>query len=119
MTTPTPPGDGKETQLVDVKGRMIMIRQLVDLQLMYLQRYAGILQKDDVANNEKVLAIGTMLDILESAVVQPKDREYLTGLAIKGDLELKDLMGFITAFTADKEEKPKVRRGRPPVKRAQ
>lgn len=116
MTTPTPPKDGKETQLVDVKGRMIVVRQLVDLQLMYLQRYAGILTKDDVSNNDKVLAIGTMLDILESAVVQPKDREYLTGLAIKGDLELKDLMGFITAF-APIEEKPKARRGRPPVKR--
>lgn len=117
MTTPTSPDDGKETRLVDVKGRMIVVRQLVDLQLMYLQRYAGILQKDDVDNLTKVNAIGTMLDILESAVVQPKDREYLTGLAIKGDLGLRDLMGFINVFTADKEEKPKVRRGRTPVKR--
>lgn len=116
MTTPTSPSDGKETKSVPVKGRDVEVKRLVDLQLMYLQRYAGILQKDDVANNEKVLAIGTMLDILESAVVQPKDREYLTSLAIKGDLELKDLMGFITAF-GPTEEKPKVRRGRPPVKR--
>ena len=116
MTTPTPGDNGRETRIVEVQGRSIVVRQLIDLQLMYLNRYANILRGGDAKADEAMSLVGKMLNILESGVVQADDRDYLESLAIEGKLEMKDMMDFITAF--GEPEKPKVRRGRPPVKRA-
>jgi hypothetical protein len=60
-----------------------------------------------------------VLDALESQVVHEMDREYLIDLVALGDLELRDLMGFVKAFTDEETEpeKPKVRRGRRPIVR--
>ena len=93
MTTPTSPDPGRETRLIDIKGRLITVRQLKD-------------------------AISRMFDILESAIVQQEDKDYLTALNVAGDLEITDLMVFISSFNEPQAaEKPKVRRGRPPLKR--
>jgi hypothetical protein len=114
MTTPEDPG--KETKLVDVKGRNIVVRQLTDAQLLLLGREARLASKENTDPNRKLSGIARVFDILESAVVQEEDREYLMDLTVQGDLELKDLMDFITVFGSD-EEKPKVRRGRYATKR--
>lgn len=116
MTTPTPGDNGRDTRITEVQGRSIVVRQLIDLQIMYLNRYANILRKGDAEGAEAMELVGKMLNILETAVVQPDDRDYLENLAIKGKLEIKDLLGFITVF--GEPEKPKVRRGRAPVKRS-
>jgi hypothetical protein len=115
--TDTPTADpGRETRLVDLKGREIVVRELKDAQQLLIQREAQILQREDVGKERKVVAVGRIYDILESAVVQPGDLDYVTKLNVAGDLEMKDLMAFVTVF--GQEEKPKVRRGRPPIKRA-
>ena len=90
---------GKETRLVLVKDRNIVVRQLNDAQLLLLGREA------------RLASVGRIFDLLESAVVQEEDREYLMDLAVKGDLELNDMLGFIRVF-AESEQKPRVRRGR-------
>ena len=115
MTTVDP---GKDTRLVDIKGRNIVIRQLVDAQMVLMAREAKLLQKDGIDNERKMSAIARMFDMLESAVVQQEDRDYLLDLVVAGQLELNDLMSFLTVFTEEEAEKPKVRRGRPPTKRA-
>lgn len=116
MTTPQDPG--KETRLVPVKGRNVVVRKLNDAQLLLLAREARLAQREDTEKQRRLVAVGRLFDLLESAVVQEEDRDYLMDLTVAGDLELTDMMGFITAFTDDNEdEKPKVRRGRPPVKR--
>jgi BioD-like phosphotransacetylase family protein len=117
MTEPTPGGPGRETRSVDVRGRTITIQKLVDAQMLLMAREAKILQRDDVGGERKMTATAHMFDMLETMVVTEEDREYLLQLIIDGNLELKELMGFISVFTEDDEAKPKVRRGRPPVKR--
>ena len=115
MTNPDP---GRETRVVPVHGRSIVIRQLIDAQMMLLNRGARILQRDDVDGAHKLATVDRMFTILESVVVQPDDKEFLEGLMAEGKIKLKDLMDFISAFNEDQpEEKPKVRRGRPAIKR--
>jgi hypothetical protein len=114
MTTPEDPG--KETKLVDVKGRNIVVRQLTDAQLLLLSRESRLAGKAGTEPGRVMASIARVFDILESAVVQEEDRDYLMDLTVAGDLELKDLMDFIAVFGTD-EEKPKVRRGRYATKR--
>lgn len=111
----TNPDDGKDTRLVDVKGRTVVVRQLLDAQLLLLAREARLAQKSDTPDARRLAAVGRIFDILESALVQERDQEYIMDLTVKGELSLGDLNGFISAF--DTEDKPKVRRGRP-AKRA-
>jgi hypothetical protein len=60
-----------------------------------------------------------MFTILESVIVQPEDKEFLENLMAEGTLSLSDLTSFVSAFNEDQsDEKPKVRRGRPAIKRS-
>jgi hypothetical protein len=111
MTAPDP---GRDTRLVDVKGRNVVVRQLNDAQLLLLAREARLAEREGTDNQRRLMAVGRIFDLLESAVVQDEDREYLMDLTVAGDLSVGDLMGFVTAFRDEGEEKPKVRRGRPP-----
>jgi hypothetical protein len=46
--------------------------------------------------------------------VSQEDRDYITDLNVKGELELSDLTSVLNVLKADKaDEKPVVRRGRP------
>lgn len=116
MTNPDP---GLDTRIVPVHGRNIVVRQLIDTQMMLLNRGARLLQRSDLDRENKMATVERMFNILESVVVQPEDREYLENLMAEGKVAIKDMVGFISAFSQDQEEeKPKVRRGRPPVKRS-
>lgn len=116
MTNPDP---GRETQIVDVHGRNIVIKKLVDTQVMLLAREAKILQRDDISVDRKLDGIDRMFSILESVVVQPDDKAYMEDLMTSGDLDLRELITFVTAFEVKPgDEKPvRVRRGRTPAKR--
>lgn len=115
MTTPDP---GRETKIIDMHGRNVVIRQLQDTQVMLLAREAKILQRDDIGVDRKLDGIDRMLAILESVVVQPEDRKFMQDLMTAGDLDLSELVSFVTVFQDDSEQKPaRVRRGRAPAKR--
>lgn len=115
MTAPDP---GRQTQVVLVRDRNVVVRKLIDTQMLLLAREAKILQRDDVSVDRKMEGIDRMFRILESAVVQPSDREFLEELMLAGELDLRELLTFVTVFGADEvEDKPKVRRGRAPIKR--
>jgi hypothetical protein len=113
MTTPDP---GRETRIVDVKGRNVVVRAMVDAQMVLMAREAKLLQRDDVSSDRKLSGVSRMFDILESTVVQDEDREYLENLIAAGDLDLRELLSFVTVFAT--EDKPKVRRGRPTARKA-
>lgn len=105
---------GRDTRLLEIKGRQVVVRQLKDAQMLLLIREAQMMQREDVDNTRKLVGIGRMMDVLESAIVQDSDRDYLMQLNVHGDLELSDLMGVVTAFREDQEPaKVAVRRGRP------
>lgn len=106
--------NGRPTRIVPVKGRSIVVRQLMDTQMVHLLRHSRILQKDDVAVKEKLDSVERIFTILETMIVQQEDRDYMVEMEEAGEIELKDLMAFITAFQGDEPEKPRARRGRPP-----
>jgi hypothetical protein len=110
---------GRETQSVDVHGRPITIKKLIDTQVMLLAREAKILQRDDISVDRKLDGIDRMFAILESVVVEPDDRAYMEALMTSGELDLRELVTFVTTFeVSDGDEKPvRVRRGRAPAKR--
>lgn len=105
---------GTDTRIIDVKGRAIVVRQLKDAQLLILGRDASILSKDDVSGQRKLEIAGYMLDMFESAIVQPDDHAYVMALTRRGELELSDFVKFLSVFRDEEPEpKPVVRRGRP------
>jgi len=109
MTTPDP---GKETRIVDFRGRQLVLRQLNGAQVALMAREARILQRDG-DGARKIDGVARMFNILESMVVQDEDREFLEDLIESGEVDLTELAEFIKAFKPE-DEKPKVRRGRPP-----
>ena len=112
------PDPGRETRIVPIKGRQVVARRLKETQLLLLARDAQRLQQDNVTSTAKLAAIARMMDIMESAIVQPEDRDYVTGLQVSGDLEMSDLMSVITVFESDDQQGVTVRRGRPRKTRA-
>jgi hypothetical protein len=114
MTNPDP---GKETRIVDVRGRNIVVRELVDAQLLLLGREARLAMNPATDQNRRLICVGRIFDILESVIVQEEDRDYILDLTVKGTLSLADMLGFISAFQED-EQKPRVRRGRASTKRS-
>lgn len=114
MTNPDP---GRETQVVDVRGRSIVVRRLIATQIMILAREAKVLQREDIEVDRKLDGVARMFRVLESAIVQPSDLQFLEELMETGDLDLRELVSFVTVFADSEEEAPKVRRGRTSVKR--
>jgi hypothetical protein len=112
MTAPLDPG--KETRIVDVHGRNIVVRALNDAQLLLIAREARLAQIPETTPERRLVAVSRIFDILENAIVQDADKEYLMDLTVQGTLTLTDMTGFISAFgDAEEDEKPRARRGRP------
>lgn len=98
---------------VDVRGRAISVKMLTDAQMMLLGRESRLARQSETDAERRLTAVARLFDILESVIIKPEDQEYCVDLAIKGELQLKDLMDFITVFAdEEEEEQPKVRRGR-------
>jgi hypothetical protein len=117
MTNPAP-DSGRETRVVDVRGRSIVVRKIIDTQMMLLAREAKVLQRDDIGTDRQLTAVDRMFRILESAIVQPSDRDFLEDLMLDGELDLRELTSFVTVFgETEVSAKPKVRRGRAPAQR--
>lgn len=110
---------GTDTRLVPIAGRNIVVRLINDAQVALLLREARYAQRDDVTQERRMDAGARMFDIMESAVVQESDRKFLLEKITEGSVEMEDLMSFVTVFRKPPEdEKPKVRRGRPPARRS-
>lgn len=109
---------GREVRTVVVQGRDIVVQRLVDTQMMLMARDAKRLQDDKLPTNVKLDAASRMFDILESAIVEPADVEYMEELMVKGKLDLRELTEFVTVFQVEEASagKPRVRRGRPPIR---
>jgi len=112
--------EAPETEMVDVQGRKVEIKQLNDAQIALMARDVRLLTKAGVDGTRKMDAVARMFSVLESVVLKQEDKDYMEDLIVAGELDLKQLTSFVTVFMEDEEEapKPKVRRGRPPVKRS-
>lgn len=97
-----------------LKGRSMEVRRLKDAQLMLMAKEAQVVTRKDVSLERRLLGVTRLMDILESAIVNEADRDFITDLNIKGELELSDLTSVLNVLKQDEpEEKPVVRRGRP------
>lgn len=111
--------DAPKTETVDLKGRSVVIRELNDAQIALMAREARLLSKDGIDGQRKLDAVARMFNILESVVIDSADKSYMDDLIAEGELDLRDLTGFVSVFSNNKDEAPvKVRRGRPAVKRS-
>lgn len=119
--TPESPQEPREKRNVELRGRMVAVQDLVDAQMMLLAREAKVLRDKNSSNDRKMSSVGRMFTVLESALVEPDDRDYMNDLIATGDLDLRELVAFVTAFETDAvaEVKPKVRRGRPTTRKAE
>jgi hypothetical protein len=111
-----------DTRSITVKGRDIKVVQPTDVQFMLMGREAQRVQRalrNDTISKEQVpgllSSMATVLDILETRVVDEGDREYLIDLMKAGELGLNELTPIINAFAAEEDDTPKkpvARRGR-------
>jgi hypothetical protein len=114
MTQPSVEEDpGVQTRLLPVEDRQIVVRQLNDTQLLLLGRETQLLVKESTPSERKLKATGILMDLLEAAIVQEEDVEYIRDMIIKGKVDLKIMLTFVSVFK-DEPDKPRVRRGRPP-----
>jgi hypothetical protein len=118
MTEPTPEDLGRKTQIVAIGSKTIVVREMVDLQIMHLMRYANILQREDVAVTSKLDAFDKMMGILHSCVANEQDRAILTQAEEAGEVSLTDLVSFVKAFQVEEQPKPAVRRSRVSARRS-
>lgn len=101
---------GRETRVVPVGGRNIVVRQLTDTQMLHLMRHAKILAADGVDQGVKLDSMDRMLTILNSVVVQADDKKWLEEAQETGEVDIKEMVGWVNAFKS--ETKPTVRRAR-------
>jgi hypothetical protein len=93
----TEPDEGRQTRIVPVAGRSIVVKQMTDMQLLHLGRMASILRSDEVESDQKVAVAGKMLKILHSCV-SAADQEFLEEQEMIGNLTLRQMVGFVNAF---------------------
>jgi len=104
-----------DTRTIPINGRDITVRRLNDGQLALLFREANQVEKDNIDNRRRITAAARMFDLMEYTVVTEEDKQFVLDGIMDGKVELKDLLQGLSAFA--EEQKPRVRRGRPPTKR--
>ena len=92
---------------------MFTVTEFTETQLLHMGRYARILNRDDVAREDKFDAMDKMVNILHKCVPE-SERPKLIELEENGDVSLRDMVVFAQAFKDNENETPTVRRrGRP------
>ena len=107
---------GRETRIINIKERQIVVRQLTDAQYGLLVREAMAVKKAAAERNKDQVMRSTslLMRTLAAGVVQLEDREWLDDLVADGELDMQDLLGVLRAFSDETQPaKPQVRRGRP------
>jgi hypothetical protein len=110
----------EKTNTVPFRGRDIEVRPLLpaqDLLMLKIARGLRGLKVDEPGPG--LLEAAKILEILESALVKPDDVEFIEELIIKRDLDLKEVIYLVAGKDPEQvDQKPKVRRGRPPKRPA-
>ena len=105
-----------ETRTVNIQGRDIVIKRISDTQLIQLNHEAAVMQRDNLDPVRLRKGMDRVFRALTSTVVGEEDADFLQDLMADGDLDLRELIEFITSFHKDQAPANgpvKVRRGRP------
>lgn len=93
------------SEIVTVKDREIVIRQLNSIQFMQLQHEASIMEKGDSSIRMRK-AMDRCYRILRSSFVNDEEREYVEDLIADGEFDMKQLSTLVIKVTrtANKEQ---------------
>jgi hypothetical protein len=107
-----------QTRKTSFRGKELELQDLLPSQELLMVKIARDLRRAANEGNNNILEAAKLLDILETALVNPEDVDFIEGLIIKRQLDLKEVI-YLLAGKEEETEKPKVvRRGRPPKSRA-
>jgi hypothetical protein len=102
-----------QTRTTSFRGRDIVLQDLLPSQHILMIKIARDLKRAGDSLEGSILDVAKLLDILESALPNPEDVEFIEDLIIKRQLDLKEII-YLLAGREEELAKPKVRRGRPP-----
>ena len=110
----------EETRTVTILDREINVVKFNETQFMLvgreIQRVQRLIRDETVAKEDVKSILSSMarvLNMLESRVVDPEDRDFLVEKMSEGELSIFDVMPIISAFRDDEDDapvKPKVHR---------
>lgn len=83
---------------VTIKDREVAVRTLNETQMMLLVREARVLGSRRADPQRTLRGIAMMIDIVESAIVDPEDQEWLMGLAGTGQIEFGEILKLVSDF---------------------
>jgi hypothetical protein len=78
-----------------VAGREISVRPLNETQIMLIMREGSILRSDKVETERRMKGIATILDIIENAVTDADDLDFLMKEVSVGNVEFSDLLKLV------------------------
>lgn len=114
-----------ETIMVPLAGREIEFQPPTDAQFLVVHRILGRTKRamdestDERANSAVMTDIAKILDVLDSMVVDPKEREFLERKIIDRTLDFKELLdAFTEAGRERKEEQERAAPAKKVAKRA-
>lgn len=112
MTTP----ESGDTRTVIIQGRDILVQKVTDAQQLLMSREVRNVMREDLDKMVRIKALGRTFDLVEAAIVNPGDVEFLEDLILQRKIDIQDFRPIMTAFAEniEAEVKPRARRGRPP-----
>lgn len=102
---------GKETRLVPIGDRQVVVKAPTDAQIMLLGQQSQIIMNERVSGLDRMKAIGVVMTLMTKLIVQEDDRAYIQEQIINGDLDMEGMTEIIAAFKST-DKKPAVRRAR-------
>lgn len=105
-----------DAKAIDIQGRPITLKKITVGQMALVMRESRRMQRDDVTGKEAMAALERVDTIVASLIVFDEDKEYVDELMAAGTLDITEMVQHVMAIYTEgsAEEKPKVRRGRPP-----
>lgn len=107
-----------DIETIPIKGRDVPIKKLNETQMMLLVREAQIVRRTSQDSDRRLRGIARMIDIVESALLEPEDQEWLMDLAGRGRIDFAEILAIVAPFEEQAEAPVKtVRRGRAAISR--
>lgn len=102
---------GKETRLVPINGRQVVVKSPTDAQIMLLGQQSQIVMNERASGADRMNAVGTIMTVMTKLIVQDDDRAYVQEQIISGDLDMAGMTKIVEAFRST-DKKPAVTRAR-------
>lgn len=109
-----------DLEMLTIQDRQIPIKKLNETQMMLIVREARVLKSDRYDMERKFQGVAFILDIVETAIVDAEDREWLMGRAGAGDVSFREMLQIAAPYENQIDGEvtvAPVRRGRAAVRK--